>query len=343
MNYTTLGKTNLKVSRSAFGALPVQRVSLNDAVTLFNIAYAGGINFYDTARGYSDSEEKLGTAFCRMRDKIIIATKTLSRTPEGFWADLETSLNNLKTDYIDIYQFHNPPDVPLSDSPLYGCMLRAKSEGKIRHIGITAHRVDNAREALKSGLYDTIQYPLSALSSDTELSFARECAGQNVGVIAMKALCGGLLPSAAPTMAFLREYMNTVPIWGFQRASEIEEVLSLEDNPPALNEKLLDEIEGYRRELSGNFCRGCGYCKPCEAGIDIDWCARMPLLLRRAVWQNFMTDAWRKKMGRISSCTGCYKCRSRCPYNLDAPALLKTALSDYNDFAAAHGAPRVAQ
>lgn len=332
MHYTTLGRTGLKVSRSAFGALPVQRVPMEEAAKLFNMAYEGGINFYDTARSYTDSEEKIGNALSNLREKIIIATKTPSSTAEGFWSDLETSLKLMKTEYIDIYQFHNPQAIPLEGSELYECMQKAKQQGKIRFIGITAHRLDNAETAADSGLYDTIQYPLSALSDEREIEFARSCKDKNIGVIAMKAMCGGLLPSAAPSMAFLRDMDHVVPIWGFQKASEIEEVLSLEQNPPALDEIMLNEIEKYKHELAADFCRGCGYCKPCEAGIEIDMCARMPLLLRRAVWQSFVSDAWREKMERINNCTNCLKCRSRCPYNLDTPQLLRNALDDYYEF-----------
>lgn len=332
MNYTILGRTGLKVSRSAFGALPVQRCCLNEARRLFEMAYDGGINFFDTARGYTDSEEKIGISLSHIRDKVIIATKTFASTSEVFWQNLETSLKLMKTDYIDIYQFHNPPKPPLSGSELYECMVKAKEQGKIRFIGVTCHRLDNAIEAAASELYDTIQYPLSALSSEAEINFAKSCKDKNIGVIAMKAMCGGLLKSAAPSMAFLREMEHVVPIWGFQKAEEIEEVLSLEKNPPKLDEAMLLEIERYRNELASDFCRGCGYCKPCEAEIEIEMCARMPLLLRRAVWQSFITDEWREKMERINNCTNCLKCRSRCPYELDTPQLLKDALEDYNKF-----------
>jgi len=334
MNYTILGRTNLKVSRSAFGVLPLQRVPMPEAIKLLNMAYNGGINFYDTARGYSDSEEKIGAALSHIREKIIIATKTPSSSAEGFWQDLDKSLKLLKTDYIDIYQFHNPAVVPLKTSKLYECMQNAKKNGKIRFIGITAHKLSNAKEALKSDLYDTIQYPLSALSSEDEIGFARLCAAKNIGVIAMKAMCGGLLQSSAPTMAFLRDIEHVVPIWGFQKAAEIEEVLAFEKNPPTLDAKMLQTIEKLKNELAGDFCRGCGYCKPCPQDIEIDWCARMPLLLRRAPWQNFMTDDWQEKMKRIKLCTDCQACRSRCPYNLDAPKLLKDALKDYTEFRA---------
>lgn len=336
MQTTILGNTGLTVTRSAFGALPIQRLSKREAAALLRRAYDAGIRFFDTARAYSDSEEKMALGLGDVRERIVIATKTAATAPEAFWADLNTSLRMLRTEYIDIYQFHNPAEVPLADSPLYRCMLEARTQGKIRHIGVTCHLLDNARVAMESGLYATIQYPLSALSDPAELAFARECGERGIGVIAMKALCGGLLNSAAPSMAFLRDLPHVVPIWGFQRDSELDEVLALERNPPALDDAMRERIEKDRAELAGDFCRGCGYCLPCAAEIQINMCARMPLLLRRAVYQNFLTPHWRQEMGRVEACTSCGQCVSRCPYNLDAPRLLRAAWADYQAFADDH-------
>jgi len=337
MNTTVFGNTGLTVTRSAFGALPIQRLSKAEAAALLRRAWEGGINFFDTARAYSDSEEKMALGLGDVRERIVIATKTHASTPEEFWAHLETSLATLGAGYIDIYQFHNPADVPLADSPMYRCMLEARAQGKIRHIGITCHLLASARTAMESGLYATIQYPLSALSDPSEIAFARECGQRGIGVIAMKALCGGLLTSAAPSMALLREMPHVVPIWGFQRDSELDEVFELERNPPALDETMRARIEKDRAELAGDFCRGCGYCLPCAAEIQINMCARMPLLLRRAVAQSFLTPHWQQEMARIEACTGCGLCTSRCPYGLDAPRLLRAAWADYQVFAREHG------
>lgn len=336
MQTTALGRTGLTVARSAFGALPIQRLSKPDAARLLRRAYEAGINFFDTARTYSDSEEKIALGLGDVRERIVIATKTGSTTPEVFWAHLEQSLHHLE--YIDIYQFHNPDQVPMEDSPLYQCMLEAQAQGKIRHIGITCHLLANARIALDSGLYDTIQYPLSALSSDEEMAFARECGERNIGVIGMKGLCGGLLTSAATSMAYLRSMPHVVPIWGFQHDSDLDEVLGLEQNPPALDEKMRARIDRDRAELAGDFCRGCGYCMPCAVDIPINMCARMPLLLRRAVYQTFLTPAWRAEMDKIRQCIDCGVCMSRCPYHLEIPRLLRAALADYDVFAVEHGA-----
>jgi aryl-alcohol dehydrogenase-like predicted oxidoreductase len=161
----TIGKTGITVEKNGFGALPLQRISQADAVKLLHRAYEGGITYFDTAHDYSDSEKKLGEAFLGIRDKVIIATKTAAKNTAAFWSDLETSLNNLRTDYIDIYQFHNPSFCPKpgDGTGLYEAMEEAKAQGKIRFISITNHRMDVAKEAIASGLYETLQYPFSYL------------------------------------------------------------------------------------------------------------------------------------------------------------------------------------
>ncbi|GHU74184.1 aldo/keto reductase [Clostridia bacterium] len=330
MEKVRFGKTGLYVTRSGFGALPVQRLSKSDGAALLRKGYEGGINFFDTANGYTDSEEKIGLGLSDVREHIIIATKTGSGTPEGFWNHLALSLERMKTSYIDIYQFHNPTELPGEE--MLACMYEARRQGKIRHIGITCHRLDNAIAAARSGVYETVQYPLSALSTDAEVAFVKLCADLDVGVIGMKGLAGGLLTSAAPTMAFLREYKNVVPIWGFQRESELAEVLALEANPPSLDEAMWSRIRSDREQLQGNFCRGCGYCMPCPKGIEINTCARMPLLLRRAPVATWLSPRWAEEMERINECIGCNHCVKHCPYSLNPPQMLAEALADYKAF-----------
>ena len=205
MKMVTLGSTGITVNRNGFGALPIQRVSEEEAVKILRKAYENGITFFDTARGYSDSEYKIGQALSDVRDKIFIATKTMAKTPEEFWQHLETSLSLLKTDYIDIYQFHTPAFCPKpgDGSGLYECMLEAKAQGKIRHIGITNHRLHVAEEAVRSGLYETLQFPFSYLASDKEAALVNLCKEKNVGFICMKALCGGLITRSDAAYAYL--------------------------------------------------------------------------------------------------------------------------------------------
>jgi predicted aldo/keto reductase-like oxidoreductase len=331
---TRLGKTELAVSRSGFGVLPLQRVPMDGAVRILRAALDGGVTFYDTARGYTDSESKVGAAFEGARDKVIIATKSHAGGGESMTADLHTSLKELRTDYVDIYQFHNAKKChePGEKDGLYDAALKAKDDGKIRHIGITSHRIEVAVAAAKSGLYDTVQFPLSYLSSKSDIELVELCKANDVGFIAMKALSGGLITDASAAFAWMRRLDNVVPIWGIQRMSELDEFLALEKSPPSLDAAMIAKIERDRAELSGNFCRGCGYCQPCPAGIEITWIARMPLLLRRAVASSFVTDEWRAKMEVVRNCLHCDSCKSRCPYELDTPGLLEAAYVDYQKF-----------
>jgi predicted aldo/keto reductase-like oxidoreductase len=334
MEQIKLGRTNLLVSRSGFGAIPIQRISFEEARRLLRKAYDHGMNFFDTARGYTDSEEKIGYAFSDVRKEIIIATKTPSGDKEAVLKDLETSLRNLRTDYIDIYQIHNPTKLPDPDDPsgVFNGLLEARKQGKIRFIGITNHRLEVVLEAITSGLYDTIQYPLSALTTDTDLKVIQECQKHDLGLIAMKALAGGLLTNAAPAFAFLRQYQNVVPIWGIQTESELDEFLGYEKQPPVLDKQMWQLIEQDRATLSGSFCRACGYCLPCPAEIPIPMAARMSLLLRRMPFQQFMEADWHKQMMLIRDCQDCGHCKERCPYHLDTPTLLRETLEDYEEF-----------
>jgi aryl-alcohol dehydrogenase-like predicted oxidoreductase len=340
MNTMRLGKTNLMVGSSGFGALPIQRLSKQESVRLLCKARESGMTFFDTARMYSDSEEKIGEAFSGDRQAVVIATKTLATTRAGVTADLAVSLANLKTDYVDILQLHNPatlPD-PLDINGPYAALLEARKKGMVRFFGISNHSLEKAVAAAQSGLYDTVQFPLSSLSSDKDLTIVTACMEADAGLIAMKALSGGLVTNAATTFAFLRQYPTVLPIWGIQRESELDEFLRMEEEPPLLDTRMWELIAKDRQELGGRFCRGCGYCMPCPAGIQINWAARMSLLLRRAPYQGFLTDEWNATMGRIRDCTECGNCRSKCPYGLDTPELLRMNLDDYERFRDEHRA-----
>lgn len=326
-----LGKTGIKTPQNAFGALPIQRVSDEDAVKILRRAYEGGMTYFDTARYYSDSEHKLGLAFEGMRDKITIATKTGAVTAPDFEKDLETSLRELKTDHIDIYQFHNPSFCPKpgDESGIYDAMLRAKESGKVLHIGITNHRLSVAKEAVESGLYETLQFPFSYLSTEKDLEIVSLCKKLGVGFIAMKALSGGLITDSEAAYAYIAQYDNVLPIWGIQRQSELDEWLSFMEKEPVMNERIKAVIEKDRSELGGEFCRGCGYCMPCPAGIEINNCARMSLMLRRAPSSAWLNETWQKNMARIENCIHCNSCAGKCPYGLDTPTLLEKNLEDY--------------
>ncbi|MBP2625835.1 MAG: putative oxidoreductase of aldo/keto reductase family [Firmicutes bacterium] len=338
MDKIRLGRTNLMVSKSGFGALPIQRISFEETKAILRKAYDSGINFFDTARMYTDSEEKIGYAFSDVRSNIIIATKSQAKDKKTLFSHLETSLKNLKTDYIDIFQLHNPKDISNHEDPksLYTGLLEAKQKGMIRFIGFTNHNIKTAIQAAESNLYDTIQFPLNTLSSIEELKLIDVCKKRDVGVIAMKALSGGLITSASAAFAFLRQFDNVVPIWGIQKMSQLEEFIALEKNPPVLDEAMWKIIEKDRAELAGDFCRGCGYCMPCPAGIEIPTQARISLLLGRAPYQPFLENSFREKMSLINQCIECGRCKNNCPYGLDTPNLLKRELKKYDEFYQAH-------
>lgn len=333
MQTVRLGKTGLTVTKNGFGALPIQRVGMEEACKILRAAYDGGINYFDTARFYTDSEAKIGEALSDVRENIIISTKTMRTEVDGFWRELECSLTLMKTDYIDIYQFHNPAFCPKPEDKtgLYEAMLSAREQGMIRHIGITNHRLGVAEEAVLSGLYETLQFPFSYLASDKEEALVRLCEKEDVGFICMKALAGGLITRSDVAYAYLADF-PVAPIWGIQRMSELREFLSYNDNPPELTKERLEYIRREREELSGDFCRGCGYCMPCPVGIEINSCARMSLMLRRAPAAASLTPESQAKMKKIEDCINCGACRSKCPYGLDTPALLKKNYEDYKTF-----------
>ncbi|MCC8047096.1 MAG: aldo/keto reductase [Clostridiales bacterium] len=336
MDTVRLGKTEIVTNKNGFGALPIQRISDEDAVKIIRRAFENGVTFFDTARFYTDSEHKLGLALADVRSQVFISSKTAAVTPEDFWKDLETTLSNLKTDYLDIYQFHNPSFCPKpgDESGVYECMLEAKKQGKIRHIGITNHRQNVAREAIESGLYETLQFPFCYLATEEDEALVAECKKRDMGFIAMKALSGGLITNSAAAYAFEAQYDNVLPIWGVQRMSELEEFLSYIVCPPVMTDEICALIEKDRQELMGDFCRGCGYCMPCPAGIEINNCARMSLMIRRAPSDAQLTPEMQVKMMKIEECLHCNQCKSKCPYHLDTPALLAKNLKDYKEILA---------
>jgi uncharacterized protein len=331
MECVRLGKTEITVNKNGFGALPLQRTDTDEAVKILHRAFSGGIHFFDTARGYTDSEAKLGLAFAGMRERPFIATKTMAKTAEGFRRDLETSLQTLQTDHVDVYQFHNPPFCPVPDGEdgLYGAMLEAKRQGKVRHIGITSHRLSVAREAVNSGLYETLQFPFSYLAEPVDIALAQACRAADMGFLAMKSLSGGLIVNVRAAYAFAAQYDNVLPIWGIQRERELDDFLALQDNPPRMDEALQALIARDRKALSGSFCRGCGYCMPCPAGIEIHSSARIALLLKRSPTTRWLGAEYQEKMNRIEGCLQCGRCEERCPYGLQTRWLLQENLREY--------------
>lgn len=332
-----LGRTEILANKNGFGALPIQRISVEDAGHLLRKAYEHGVNFFDTARFYTDSEHKIGVALGDVRDKIYIATKSMALTGEKLKEELEYSLGQLQTDYIDVYQLHNTPFCPKpgGEDGLYDALLQAKADGKIRHIGITNHRLAVAEEAIASGLYETLQFPLNYLSSEKEERLIKLCEEADMGFIAMKGMSGGILQDGRAAYAYMDQFDNVLPIWGVQRESELDVFLDCAQNVPSMeDEDIKAVIEKDRAELKGDFCRGCGYCMPCPVGIQINNCARMVAMITRSPIEPWITPEKQAEMEKINQCLDCGQCAKKCPYNLDTPRLLRENLKGYREILA---------
>ena len=308
----------LRISRTGFGALPIQRIPESESTAILRAAYDGGITFFDTARVYTDSEQKISAALCAVRHNVVIASKSTARNGDDYRSQLELSLRTLNTDYIDIYQFHNTPFVPEpgGEDGLYDAALEAKAAGKIRAIGISQHSIVGAEAAVESGLFKTLQYPFNHLATDEEVALVNRCKALGIGFIAMKALSGGLVTDARIPFAYLQQFEGLVPIWGIQRMGELEQILALEACPPPIDAELSALIEQDRSELAGAFCRACGYCLPCPVGIPIQNANRMKQLMTRSPMQRFLSEKWQADMAKIEDCTKCGLCAKRCPYGL---------------------------
>lgn len=321
-----LGKTGFEVARVAMGCIPIQRLSKDDAVKLLRRAHDGGVNFYDTANMYTNSEEKIGAAFPgAMRQQVIIASKTMSDTYDQAMNHIDTSLRRLGTDYVDLFQWHNPEklDTFLFDRGPYQAMQDARKAGKIRAIGISQHHYDRAQLAIESGAFDTLQYPLSLLSSPQEIDMTFKCQERGMGVIAMKAMCGGMLPDGRLPFIFLNQYRHIVPIWGLEKESELDQFIRLAAEAEPFDESMRTEIEKLRAELGNNYCRGCGYCLPCPVNIPIPILMRIDCFIKRNPAGSQFNPARLEEVSRIDNCINCGACVSRCPYDLDVPNQLK--------------------
>ena len=331
MSKIKLGSTGIEIEKNGFGCLGIQRISKEEAARLLRKAVDGGMTYFDTARAYSDSEEKMGYAFRGIREQVVIATKTHAQTASELWEHLEASLKNLGTEYVDVYQFHNPAFCPRpgGEDGLYDAALEAKAQGKIRHIAITNHRLAVAHEAIDSGLYELLQFPYSYLSGPQERELVDKCRTKGMGFVAMKGMAGGLLGNGTAAAAWMARQEGVVPIWGVQHEWELDQFLACVKEPPELTAELQAVIDRDRAELTGDFCRSCGYCMPCPAGIQISQCARMSLMLRRMPEAGYLSDYWRGEMKKIENCLHCGTCASKCPYGLDTPRLLQDNYNEY--------------
>ena len=327
MEYRILGKTGLMVSRVGFGGIPLQKTTPAEAKAVIDALVARGINFIDTARGYTVSEELIGAAIEGRRDKFILASKSMSRTAEAIKRDIDISLKNLRTDYIDLYQIHNPPvrdfDAVMGEGGAMEGLLEAKKEGKIGHIGLTAHSVEVFERALEYNCIETVMFPYNIVETQGEALIAK-CLEKNVGFICMKPLAGGALENATLALRFiLNDPAVGVVIPGMASVQEVEENASVSDMEGDLREAELDEIEQIRRELGSNFCRRCNYCAPCTAGISIPSVFLFGGYLERYGLEDWARSRYATLQKTASDCIGCGVCETRCPYELPIREMMK--------------------
>lgn len=329
MEYTTLGKTGLKVARLGLGGIPIQKADITAAKALIKAMAEKGINYIDTARGYTVSESYLGEALTGYRDQFILATKSMAVTKEAMAADIETSLHNLKTDYIDLYQIHNPSpsalEQILSPGGALEALLEAKEAGKIRHIGFTTHTTELFEKALSLSWVETIMFPYNLIEAQGE-ALMRRCSEKKIGFIAMKPLAGGAIDEPALALRFICTNPDvSIVIPGMSDLKELNENLAAVENHAPFSAEEAAKIETIRKELGNNFCRRCNYCQPCSAGINISG-----IFILQGYFDRYGLGDWAKMRYdampvKADACINCGACEPRCPYQLPIRKMLKEA------------------
>ena len=336
MNTIRLAGTDLEFSEIGFGGIPIMALTMNEAVSIVKYCFDLGITFFDTANMYLSSEEKIGTALEAVREKVVIATKTAQRDAREVAAHIDFSLQQLKTDWIDLYQLHNVSNQEnlqqvLGPHGAFEAARRARDAGKIRHIGISSHNIPTALEALKTGLFQTLQFPFNFIENDPAYELFPQARRHDVGLIGMKPLGGGLLERADLCFGFLQQHPDVVPIPGIRAKKEADEIIELYASPKPLSKADLIEIENIRSVLGEKFCHRCEYCMPCEQGVQIP-----SVLIFQAAANRLPREgvtAWLgKAMESVAECIECGECEQKCPYNLPIADLLKENLALYRDY-----------
>lgn len=335
MEYRTLGKTGLNISRLGFGGIPIQKVDAETTRILVKTMAEKGINYIDTARGYTVSEEFLGYALEGLRDKFVLATKSMSRTREAMENDIDISLNNLKTDYIDLYQVHNPTAEQLDQVVAPGgaleALMEAKAAGKIGHIGLTCHTVSIFEKALEYDWVETIMFPYNIIENQGE-ELMRKCTEKNIGFIVMKPLAGGAIDDPELALRYICANPDvSVVIPGMYDVKEIEQNLAAVENDAPFTEAELQKMDDIRKSLGTNFCRRCNYCQPCSAGIGIS-----ALFILEGYYDRYGLQDWAKARYdatpiKASACIDCGACEPRCPYNLPIRQMLKGIVNKFEN------------
>jgi len=333
MRYVTLGKTDLTVSEFGFGCIPIIRLSKDDSVKVLRHAFERGITFFDTANAYRDSEEKIGIAFAGMRENVVLASKTLMRGAEGAMGHLENSLRMLRTDHLDLYQLHQVAQEEdwqevTGPAGALEAVMKAKAAGKVRYVGVTSHSLQMALKMVRSGLFDTIQFPFNLIeeaAKDELIGASRE---MGMGFICMKPFGGGVIDNAEVAFKYLRNHSDVIPIPGFESTEQVDEIVSIYSQPNVISEQDIEMMKNYRSELGRIFCRRCEYCQPCPQGVMIAPAMGYPIVARR-MSPPVAVEFCRKAMESVPLCTECGACLERCPYELQIPEILKANYTLY--------------
>ena len=333
MEYRILGKTGLQISRLGFGGIPIQRIDAEGTKVLVKHLLENGINYIDTARGYTVSEEYLGYALESVRNKFVLATKSMARTKQAMEQDIAISMQNLRTDYIDLYQIHNPSAADLEAVQQPGGALealqQAKKDGRIGHIGVTLHAVELFEKAVNYDWVETIMFPYNLVETQAQ-DLIKECTRRGIGFIAMKPLAGGAIDDATLALRYLAADPDvTVAIPGMAEIREIEQNLAAMNDTTPLTEEEYQKIEEIRNGLGTQFCRRCNYCAPCTVGIPISAVFLMEGYYSRYGLQEWAVKRYEGLSGHASDCVECGVCESRCPYNLPIRQMLKDAAKTF--------------
>lgn len=328
MNYRILGKTNLKVSEIGLGGIPIQRVTQEDANILIDKLIEKGINFIDTARGYTISEAYFGNALVGKRDKFFLATKSMAKTYESMKEDINTSLTLLKTSYIDLYQMHNL-SLGVDYSGMLKALQEAKEEGKIKHIGVTSHSLEFLLDIIEKDEIETIQFPYNFLETQAEELF-KKAKEKNIGVICMKPFAGGAIEKGEISLKYILNNENiSIAIPGMATLDEVEKNSKVIKGPFTKEELLY--INKTKEELNNDFCRRCGYCKPCTVGIDIPSCFLFSGYIQRYHLKDWAIARYKTLSVDPSKCIECHKCEERCPYQLKIVEKLKKVVEEFKE------------
>lgn len=335
MEYRTLGKTGLKISRMGFGGIPIQKIDEEGTRKLLHEMMEKGVNYIDSARGYTVSEQYIGYGLEGIRDKFVLATKSMSRTKEAMAADIETSLGNFRTDYIDLYQVHNPSmeqlDQVMGEGGALEALMEARAAGKIGHIGLTAHSTEVFERALELDWVETIMFPYNIVEQQGA-ELIHKCAEKNIGFIVMKPLAGGAIEDASLALRYVCSNPDvTVVIPGMAEIHELEQNLAAYSNTEPLTQEELKEMDKVREQLGTDFCRRCNYCAPCTVGINIPSVFLFAGYLQRYDLADWAKDRYSTLKVKASACIGCGKCEPRCPYHLPIREKLKKCARDMGE------------